>query len=196
MPPLMTLIPKKGFGPTSGKASEKLPPCGMRRRVHFLEETGECHSCSACPSPSSGPVVGPPYTRERCLLSPGDEGAMGPRRIDSSLVSKMVSCPGLQGCGFMPPLHAPQAKGSIPGYFPSSPVGWGVQARHLQRPCSGQAHGSPSPRPRPRGCSGVEDRIPGFGHDGVGATQERRTSQGAEVMVSESSVVPSSVVCS
>lgn len=124
MPPLTTLIPKRGFGPTSGKGSGKLPPCGMRRRVHFLEETGECRSCSACPSPSSGPVVGPPYTREGCPPSPGDEGAMGQRRIDSSLVSKMVSCPGLQGCGFMPPLHAPQAKGSIPGYFPSSPVGW------------------------------------------------------------------------
>ena len=143
MPPLTMLIPKKGFGPTSGKASEKLPPCGMRRRVHFLEETGECHSCSACPSPSSGPVVGPPYTRERCLLSPGDEGAMGPRRIDSSLVSKMVSCPGLQGCGFMPPLHAPQAKGSIQVISPAPLWGGGYRqgtfsghavARHTDLP--------------------------------------------------------------
>lgn len=169
----------------------------MGRRVHFLKESGECHSCSACPSPSSGPVVGPPYTREGCPLRPGDEGAVGQRRIDSSLVSKVVSCPGLQGCGFMPLLHAPQAKGSIPGYFPSSPVGWRgtgeAPSAAMQWPGT---RTPPSPRPRPRGCRGVEDRTLGFGHDGVGAMQERRTSQGAEVMVSGSGVVPSSVVCS
>ena len=115
---------------------------------------------------------------------------MGQRGIHSSVMSKMGFLPQTPGLRLHPPTPSQVIS-------PTPLWGGGVQGR--VRSAAMQWPGTwtpPSPPPRPHGCTGVEDRIPGFGRHGVGATQERCTTQGAVVMMSESGVVPSSTVCS
>ena len=101
---------------------------------------------------------------------------MGQRGIDSSVVSKTGLLPRTPGLQLHPPTPSqvisptPLWGGGVQGRAPSVAVQWpGTWT-------------PPSPPPRPHGCRGVEDRIPGFSRDGAGATQERHTAQGAVVI--------------
>lgn len=159
--------------------------------MRFLEETGERHPCSPCPIPSTGPSAG--STVFRLHRAPGSDARLVLRireqRVREGSAAqrcpRRVSCPGLQGCGFIPPPH--------PGLFPHPPWGAGVQGKAPSAAMQWPATWTPpSPPPCPRGCRGAENRIPGSGCDGVGAMQERRTSRGAAAMMSEPGVAPSS----